>query len=143
MDIKVLKEKRRNIITVRYNVKSIGYLGIAKTIKLITRDFIQLGLQKDIESYIQNCDIYKKTKHKRYRLYELLQTLKILEKAQSIVILNFIVKLPKLRELLIETTYNLILVISDDLTKLLYFLLQKETTIAKELVYTYIRMIII
>ena len=40
IDIKVLKEKRKDIIIVRYNVKLVGHLGIAKTIKLITRDFM-------------------------------------------------------------------------------------------------------
>ena len=58
------------------------------------------------------------------------------------VTLDFIVKLPKLREPLIGTIYNLILVINDDLIKLLYFLLWKEIAIVEELVYTYIRIIV-
>ena len=40
------------------------------------------------------------------------------------------------------TAYDSILVISDDLTKLLYFLPWKETTTAEELTYTYVRTIV-
>ena len=52
MDIKVLKEKRKGIIIVKYNIKLVGHLEIAKTIELITRDFMWPRLRKDVEIYI-------------------------------------------------------------------------------------------
>ena len=52
IDIEVLMEKRKSIIEARHDVKSVGHLGIAKTIELVTRDFIWLGLRKDVERYI-------------------------------------------------------------------------------------------
>ena len=39
MNIEILKEKRRDIIIVRHNVKLVGHLEITKIIKLIIRDF--------------------------------------------------------------------------------------------------------
>ena len=52
MDIEVLREKRKGIIEARYDAKLVGYLGIAKTIELITRDFTWPRLRKDVEKYI-------------------------------------------------------------------------------------------
>ena len=72
MDIKVPPEKRKSIIEARHDAKSAGHPGIAKTIELITRDFTWPGLRKDVERYIQECDICTKTKHVRHKPYELL-----------------------------------------------------------------------
>ena len=60
-----------------------------------------------------------------------------------IVALDFIVKLPSLREPLTSTIYDLILVISDDLTKISHFILWKEKATAEDLAYVFTRYIIL
>jgi hypothetical protein len=56
--------------------------------------------------------------------------------------LDFIIKLPLLRETLIRVTYNLILVVTDRLTKYAYFISYKEGLTVEELIYTFNRNII-
>jgi len=56
--------------------------------------------------------------------------------------LNFIVKLFKSKEKVIETTYDFILIITNKLIKYEYFLSYKKTTFVKDLIYTFLRMIV-
>ena len=56
--------------------------------------------------------------------------------------MNFIVKLLKLKEKVIEATYDFILVITNRLTKYEYFIPYKEATNAEDLTYTFLRTII-
>jgi hypothetical protein len=58
------------------------------------------------------------------------------------IALDFIVKLPLLKEVLTGVTYNFILIITDRLTKYAYFIPYKEGSTAEELVYTFNRNII-
>jgi len=56
--------------------------------------------------------------------------------------LNFIVKLSKSKERIIETMYDSILIITDRLIKYEYFLSYKKATFAEDLIYTFLRMIV-
>jgi len=56
--------------------------------------------------------------------------------------LNFIVKLSKSKKKVIETMYDSILIITDRLIKYEYFLSYKKATFAKDLIYTFLRMIV-
>jgi hypothetical protein len=56
--------------------------------------------------------------------------------------LNFIIKLPLLREIFIKVTYNLILIVTDRLTKYAYFIFYKKGSTAEELIYIFNRNII-
>jgi len=56
--------------------------------------------------------------------------------------LNFIVKLSKLKERVIRTMYNFILMITDKLIKYEYFLSYKKATFAEDLTYTFLRIIV-
>jgi hypothetical protein len=56
--------------------------------------------------------------------------------------LDFIVKLPLLKEILTGVTYDSILVVIDRLTKYAHFIFYKEGSTAKELVYTFNRNVI-
>jgi hypothetical protein len=57
--------------------------------------------------------------------------------------LDFIVKLPLLKEVLIGVTYDSILVVTDRLTKYAYFIPYKKDLTAEELIYIFNRNIII
>ena len=56
---------------------------------------------------------------------------------------DFIVKLLKSRERLTGTTYDTILVINDRLTKIAYFIPYKEVSSVEDLVYTFIRVVVL
>jgi len=56
--------------------------------------------------------------------------------------LNFIVKLSKSKERVIEATYDSILIITDRLIKYKYFLSYKKATFAEDLIYTFLRTIV-
>jgi hypothetical protein len=58
------------------------------------------------------------------------------------VALNFIIKLPSSVKLIIEVIFDLILVIIDRLTKYGYFILYKESLLAKKLAYAFNKHII-
>jgi hypothetical protein len=55
---------------------------------------------------------------------------------------NFITKLPELKELISNAQHDSILIITDKLTKFGYFLLYREVSIAKKLIYIFFRRII-
>ena len=57
--------------------------------------------------------------------------------------LDFIIKLLKSKELLIDIEYDFILVKVDELTKYIYFKLYKEKSIVENLVYIFIKIVII
>ena len=58
------------------------------------------------------------------------------------MVLDFIVKLLKFKKLITKVIYNLILVITDRLTKYGYFILYKKTLAAKNLAYTFYRYVV-
>ena len=55
--------------------------------------------------------------------------------------MDFIVKLPPLKELMIKTVYNSILTINDTLIKYIYLMPYKEALTAKDLAYTITRIV--
>jgi hypothetical protein len=136
------KEQKQRIISGRHDDKAAGHPGIAKTIELITRDFLWHGLRKDVEKYIKSCDTCAKAKHARHKPYGLLQSSEPPEKAWSTVALDLIVKLPKSKEPLTGVKYDSILVINDELTKYAYFEPYKESSTAEDLAYTFTKTIV-
>jgi hypothetical protein len=68
---------------------------------------------------------------------------KVLTGAWKSIALNFIVKLPLLKEVFIGVTYDFILVVTDRLIKYAYFIFYKKDSTVKELVYTFNKNIII
>jgi len=82
------------------------------------------------------------TKHKWHKSYELLKSFSTSDHAWRSIALNFIVKLSKSKKRVIEAIYDFILIITNRLIKYKYFLSYKKTTFAKDLTYTFLRMIV-
>ena len=120
-----------------------GHQGINKTLELITRDFQWPKIRQDVTSYINKCDTCAKAKHSRHKPYGKLQTPVLLEQAWSLVALDFITKLPTLKEPLMGTTYDSILVIMDTLTKYAYLEPYKEASTTEDLAYIFNKIVII
>ena len=91
---------------------------------------------------IKKCNKCNKNKVLKYKPYSLLQSILLANKAQGLVSQDLIVKLPKSQEPVTNTKYNSILVIVDQLTKYAYFVPYKESHIAEDFAYTFIRIII-
>ena len=70
--------------------------------------------------------------------YGQLKSLPILKGAWKLIALDFIVKLPLLKDLLTGVEYDLILVITERLTKYGYFIPYLEASDAEALVYTFL-----
>ena len=58
------------------------------------------------------------------------------------IALDFIVKLPKSKEPIDKTPFDSIVVINDTLTKYVYFLPWRETSIVEVLTYVFIRIVV-
>src|SRR5450759_3860774 len=118
-----------------------GYLGIDKTIKLVTRDYTWPGIQKDVIDHVKGCDTCVRIKHDKHKSYRLLQSPKTPNEAWESVVLDWIVKLPKSREPFTGVEYDSILIIVDRLTKYTYLVSYKEASNAEDLAYIFIKTI--
>ena len=83
-----------------------------------------------------------RNKAARYTLYKQLKSPDISKILQKLIVLDFIIELSFLKELLIEVSYNAILVITYRLIKYTYILLQLITIIIEDLAYILNRVII-
>ena len=92
---------------------------------------------------IRKCDVCVRIKHDQHKSYELLKSLNTSDRAWKNIALNFIIKLLKFKNKIIEAIYDSILIIIDRLIKYEYFLLYKKATFAKDLIYTFLRTIIV
>ena len=142
MDIELSADQKTAVIRERHDLKTAGHPGIDKTIELITRDFTWPGMRKMVTSYIQNCDTCAKSKHTRHKPYGKLQSLTLPNQAWSLIALDFVIKLPLLKEPLTGISYDSILVIVDRLTKYAHLLPYLEASDAEALAYTFVRTIV-
>ncbi len=113
-----------------------------KIIERIFRIYYFSKMKKQVEDIIKKCNVCICTKHNWHKLYELLKSLSTSNHAWKSIALNFIVKLFKSKKKVIETTYDFILIIMNKLIKYEYFLSYKKVTFAKDLTYTFLRMIV-
>jgi len=111
------EEQKLQILQQRHDAEVAGHPGIDKTIELITRDYHWPGIRKDVQEYIKKCNVCAKTKIARHKPYGELQALAAPKGAWKSVTLDFITKLPKLKEPLTGIDYDSVLVIINRLTK--------------------------
>lgn len=102
---------RLKILKARHDSPLAGHQGINKTIELVTRDYIWLGINKDIEAYVSGCVVCQRTKVPRQSPYGLLKTLEVPTRPWTNITMDFIEQLPK------SDKYDTILVVVDRLTK--------------------------
>jgi hypothetical protein len=72
-----------------------------------------------------------------------MQSLDILRILWTSIALDFVIKLLLSRDLIIGVEYDFILVIIDKLTKYTYIILYLEASIVEDLVYTFLRIVVI
>jgi hypothetical protein len=71
-----------------------------------------------------------------------MQSPDILKTSWILIVLDFVVKLLLSRDLITGVEYDFILVITDRLTKYTYMILYLEASIAEDLVYTFLRVVV-
>ena len=96
------------------------HFGIDKTKELIGQKYYWPSLRKDIEAYIKSCDICLRSKAIRHKLYSNLQSLIILTYWWKNLSMDFVMRLPISTDWKRES-YDFILVIVDQLTKMVYY----------------------
>jgi hypothetical protein len=80
-------------------------------------------MQKFISNYCTICDPCSQAKASQHRPYGLLKQLLIPKRPWESISLNFIVELPELKSKTILNTYDVILVVVKQLTKMAIFIL--------------------
>ena len=82
---------------------------------------------REIGKYLDSCDIYQRMKNRTEILTEKLKLSKILEKPQTYLIVDFIIKLP----LIVKK--DIILIVCNRLSKIMYFVATTEETSVERL----------
>lgn len=107
---------RLKILQARHNSPIAGHPGILKTIELIGRDYIWIGLRNDVETYINGCAVCQRTKGTNRLPTGTLKTLEVPTRPWSEISMDFVEQLPR------SNKYDSILVIVDRLTKWAIFI---------------------
>ena len=122
------EELRVEIIWLHHDVLAAEHGGRWKMMELVTRNYWQPGITKDIGKYIEGYDMCQRMKNRTEILAEKLMTNEILEKMWTHLMVNFITKL------LLVAGKDAILVVCDRLLKIAYFVATMEETTAEGLV---------
>lgn len=97
-----------------------GHFEINKTRKLVARTYYWPTLCYDVKAYIKGCNIYLTSKAVCHKPYGNLQLSSVPTHCWKNLLIDFVTGLPMLTDWKSET-YNLILVIIDRLTKIVYY----------------------
>jgi len=97
-------------------------------VELVTHNFWWPGITKEVKRYVEGCNACQHNKNHTEQPAGKLIPNSILEKPWTHISANFITKLP------LAQGYDSILVVVDQLTKIVYFIPTTEKTLAEELV---------
>ena len=96
--------------------------------ELVTRNYWQLGVTKDVGKYVKDCDMYQRIKNRTEVLIRKLKLSKVSEKLQTYLTVDFIIKLPLI------AGKDVILVVCNKLSKMTHFVATTEGISAEGLV---------
>jgi len=116
---------RTEIIRLHHDTLIGGHRGQWKMVKLITRNFWWLGVMKEVKRYIEEYDACQRNKNCTEQPASKLISNLIPKKPWTHISADFITKLP------LAQGYDLILVVVDRLTKMVYFISTTEKNISR------------
>jgi hypothetical protein len=96
-----------------------------------------------VKKIIGEYNIYIRNKVSCYTLYKIIQSPDIPKTPWTLIILDFVIKLLLSQDPIIGIEYNSILVITDRLIKYTYIILYLEANIAEDLVYAFLRVVVV
>jgi len=125
----VLKDEklRAEIIRLHHNMPIGGHGGQWKTVELVTCNFWWPGITKEMKRYVEGCDACQQNKNRTEQPAGKLMPNSILERPWTHISADFITKL------LLAQGYDSILVIVDQLTKMVHFVPTTKKTSAERL----------
>ena len=118
---------RLEIIQLHHNVLIARYEGQWKTVKLVTRNYWCPEVTKEVKQYIEEYDQYQRMKNKIEIPARKLRPNVVPGKPQPYILIDFIMKL------LVSRGHNLILVVCNRFSKILYFIVMIEKIMAEGL----------
>ena len=113
---------RAEIIRLHYNTPVGEHGGQWKTVELVTRNFWWPGVTMEVKQYVEGYNSYQRNKNCTEQPAGKLMPNSIPEKPWTHILAEFITKLP------LAQGYNSILVVVDQLTKMVYFIPTTEKT---------------
>ena len=133
------------LMTKHHNKLITSHLSDDKILELLSQNYLLSNTRKYIKTYIAICNVCTREKVIHYKLFGLLQLLPILDKAQELVLTNFIVKLLTSRDpsQLKEEEFDSIQVVVDRLIKMMHLILYNELITSKQLAYLYMSYIFV
>ena len=116
------KKLRMEVIQLHHNTLVGEHRGQWKMTELVTRNFWQPSIMKEVKKYIERYNAYQRNKNCTEVPAEKLIPNVVLEKPQTHISVNFIIKL------LLAQGYNSILVVCNRMTKIAHFVLTIKKT---------------
>ena len=123
------------MISNHHNNPQHRHLEVTRTIELIARNYNTLGLKQYVMQYIKECISCQQNKSARYKPYGKIQFAPVPEIPWDDIIMDFITKLLKSKDLITTEVYDAIMVIIDRLTKYAIILPFKEKYNAEQLAF--------
>ena len=108
------------MISHHHNNPLAGHFGIDKTRELVGRKYYWPSLRRDVESYVRGCDVCLASKAVRHKPYGDLQSLPIPTHRWKDLSMDFVTGLPLSADWKGDS-YDSILIIVDQLTKMVYY----------------------
>ena len=118
---------RVEIIWLYHDIPVTEYKERQKMTQLVMRNYQQPDITKDIEKYVDNCNMYQRIKNRIELPAEKLMANKVLEKLQTYLMVDFITKL------LLIAGKDMILVVCNRLSKMVYFVATTKETLVEGL----------
>jgi len=115
------------IIWLHHDVPAAGYRGRWKTVKLVIRDYWWPEVIRDIRRYVEGCDLCQRMKNRTEEVAGKLKLSEVSEKLCTHLMVDFIMKLP------IVARKDAIMVVCNQLSKMMYFVATTEGTLAEGL----------
>ena len=120
-------ELRVEIIWLYHNMPAAEHGGQQKMVELVTRTYWWLGVTRDVEKYVERCDLCQRMKNRMEKMTGKLKLSKIPEKLWTHLIVDFITKLP------VVAGKDTILVVCNKLSKITHFVATTERTLVERL----------
>ena len=121
------EELRMEIIRLHHNVPAAGHGGRWKTVELVTRNYWWPGVMRDVERYVEGCDLCQRMKNRTEEPVGKLKLSEVPQKTWSHLTVDFITKL------LVVAGKDAVLVVCDRLSKMTHFVATTEGTSAEGL----------
>jgi len=121
------EELRVEVIQLYHDVLAAGHEGRWKTVELVTRNYWWPGVTRDVEKYVEGCDLCQRMKNQMEEPAGKLKLSEVPTKPWSHLTVDFITKL------LVVAGKDVVLVVCDRLSKMTHFVATTEGTSVKGL----------